>query len=99
MVARDTVDKLAEYVPYFNQDFVGLTGDFIEIKRLANQLNIAFNKVVHNPDEGGDDYSVDHSGNIALINPYGHYHAFFKPPLDVARLKLTYLSIRENFLE
>lgn len=97
--ARDTVSKLSEYVPYFNKDFIGLTGDFIEIKRLANQLNIAFAKVVSNPNEGGDDYSVDHSANIALINPYGHYHAFFKPPLEAPRLKLTYLSMRKNFQE
>jgi len=93
--ARDTVTKLSEYVPYFNPDFVGLTGDFIEIKRLANQLNIAFAKVVTDTERG--DYSVDHSANIALINPRGHYHGFFKPPLDIARLKLTYLSMRTNY--
>lgn len=93
--ARDTVAKLSEYVPYFNTDFVGLTGDFIEIKRLANQLNIAFAKVVTDPESG--DYSVDHSANVALINPRGHYHGFFKPPLEAARLKLTYLSMRTNY--
>lgn len=90
--ARDSVEKLAEYMPYFDSEFVGLTGDFLEIKRLANQLNIAFVKVTQ-----GDDYTVDHSGNIALVNPYGHYHGFIKPPLDAARIKLTVQSIVTDF--
>ncbi|TQV70718.1 SCO family protein [Exilibacterium tricleocarpae] len=90
--ARDTVDKLAQYVPYFNEDFIGLTGEFLQIKRLATQLNIAFNKVTLE-----DTYTVDHSANVVLINPKGHYHGFFKPPLDIARLKLTYQSMVTAF--
>jgi len=93
--ARDTVDVLSKYVPFFNPDFVGVTGDFIEIKRLATQLNVAFAKVVTNHERG--EYTVDHGATIALINPRGDYHGFFKPPLDSARLKLTYLSIREDY--
>ncbi len=93
--ARDTPEKLAAYVPYFNRDFIGLSGDFLTIKRLANQLNVAFAKVTTDADSG--DYTVDHSGNIVLVNPYGHYHGFFKPPFDLARLKLTYQSIYQLF--
>ena len=86
--ARDTPEKLKPYLEHFNPDFVGVTGDFLPIKRLADNLNVAFNRVVM-----GDDYSVDHSGNIILVNPYGHYAGFFKPPFELARLKLTYQSI------
>jgi protein SCO1/2 len=86
------VATLAQYVPYFNEDFIGLTGEFLPIKRFANQLNVAFTKVVQ-----GDDYTVDHSGIIALINPKGDYHGFVKPPLDPAKLTLTYSSIRNSF--
>lgn len=90
--ARDSEAVLAQYVPYFNEQFTGIRGDFLPTKRFANQLNVAFNKVAL-----GDDYSIDHSAHIALINPHGHYYGFFKPPFDVARLKLTYLSIRETY--
>lgn len=90
--ARDTVEKLAEYVPYFNPDFIGLTGEFLDIKRLAGQLNIAFAKV-----SLGEDYTVDHSASVVLINPRGHYHGFFKPPLDIPRMKLTYQSMVASF--
>ncbi len=90
--ARDTPEVLAEYVGYFHPDFVGVTGDFLTIRRFANQVNVAFSKVTQ-----GDDYTVDHSGNIVLINPMGDYHGFFQPPFDLAKLKLTYSSIVESF--
>ncbi len=95
--ARDTPEVMAQYVPYFNPDFVGVTGEFIGIKLFANQLNVAFAKVVTNAETG--DYTVDHGATVALINPKGDYHAFFKPPFDPARLKLTYISMRESFAE
>lgn len=91
--ARDTPAKLQQYMAHFNSDFVGVTGEFLDIKRLSDQLNVAFNRVVL--DNG--DYTVDHSGHIVLINPYGHYHGIFKPPFELARLKLTYQSIVTTF--
>lgn len=88
--ARDSVEKLAAYVPYFNPDFVGVTGEFLDIHRFATSLNTPFRKV---PGQG-DDYLVDHSANVVLINPRGDFHAFFKGPLDLPKMKLTYRSIR-----
>lgn len=90
--ARDTVDQLSQYMPYFDPEFIGLTGEFLEIKRLANQMNMAFVKVPQ-----GETYTIDHTANIALVNPYGHYHGFIKPPLDNARIKLTLQSIVSRF--
>ena len=95
--ARDTREVLAQYVPYFNESFVGVRGEFLDTKRFANQLNVAFNKVVRGDDYDNNNYSIDHSAHIALINPQGHYYGFFKPPFDVGRLKLTYLSIRATY--
>ncbi|UTF59129.1 SCO family protein [Gilvimarinus sp. DA14] len=90
--ARDTPELLKDYVAYFDPEFVGVTGDFLQIRRFANQVNVAFTKVTQ-----GDDYTVDHSGNIVLINPYGDYHGFFKPPFELAKLKATYSSIVTSF--
>jgi protein SCO1 len=88
--ARDTVEKLASYVPYFNPDFIGVTGEFLEIHRFATALNTPFRKVMGE----GDNYQVDHSANVVLINPKGHYHGFFKAPMNLAKMKLTYRSAR-----
>jgi len=91
--ARDTVDQLASYVPFFNQDFIGVTGEFLEIHRVATALNTPFRKVMG---EGGE-YQVDHSSNVALMNPRGDYHGFFKAPLDLAKMKVTYRSVRTQW--
>jgi len=88
--ARDSVEQLASYVPFFNPEFLGVTGEFLDIHRFATALNTPFRKV-----PGQDEnYLVDHSANVVLINPRGDYHAFFKAPLDLAKMKLTYRSIR-----
>lgn len=88
--ARDTVEQLAAYVPYFNPEFTGVTGEFMEIHRVATALNTPFRKV---PGQG-ENYQVDHSSNVVLINPRGDYHGFFKAPLDMAKMKVTYRSAR-----
>ncbi|WP_105102650.1 SCO family protein [Microbulbifer pacificus] len=90
---RDQPQQLHEYVRYFNPDFAGVTGEFLNLKRFANQLNVPFNKV---PLESGG-YTVDHGSQVVLINPRGHYHGFFKAPLDPAKMKLTYRSMRATY--
>lgn len=87
--ARDSVDVLARYVPAFNPAFLGVTGEFLPIKLLANQLDVPFQKPVN----AGDDYQVAHGENIVLINPRGEYQGFFRSPHGLARLKTAYQSI------
>jgi len=88
--ARDTPEQLAGYVPFFNPEFIGVTGEFLDIHRFATALNTPFRKV---PGQN-ENYLVDHSANVVVINPRGDYHAFFKAPLDLAQMKVTYRSMR-----
>ena len=90
--ARDTPEVLADYVPYFHEDFVGLTGEFLTIRRFANELNVAFSKVT----QGEDDYTIDHSGHISLVNPRGDYHALFKPPFNAEKMAKHYAALVES---
>lgn len=91
--ARDSVAKLAEYIPFFNPDFVGVTGEFLDIHRFATALNTPFRKV---PGQG-ENYLVDHSANVVLINPRGDYHGFFKTPLNQAQMLTTYRAVRQQW--
>ena len=91
--ARDTVEQLASYVPFFNPDFIGVTGEFLDIHRFATALNTPFRKVAG----AGDDYQVDHSANVVLINPMGDYHGFFKAPLDRDKMLATYRAARAQW--
>lgn len=90
---RDTADKLREYVGFFNDDFLALTGEYIDIFNLASQLNIAFGYV---PGDG-ENYLVNHSGEIALINPNGHFHGFFKVPHDPVKMAENFQIIRSGW--
>lgn len=92
--ARDTPEKLKTYVEFFNPDFTGVTGEFLAIHRFATQLNVAFQKVMLGDGKDPANYTVDHSGHVALINPQGHYHGFFKSPIEASKLALTYQSVR-----
>jgi protein SCO1/2 len=88
--ARDTPEKLHDYVHYFNPTFRGVTGEFLDLQKFATSLNVPFAKVPG----GGDNYLVEHSGNVVLLNPDGHYIGFFKAPQTLDNLLKTYQSAR-----
>lgn len=92
---RDTPKQLAGYVPYFNQQFVGVTGELEAISGLTRQLGILY---VHNGE--GDDYTVDHSASILLTDPAGRLAAVFSGyPHDPRRIAADYLKIRQFYEE
>lgn len=74
---RDTPEQLNNYIPSFNKDFVGYTGEFDETVKLATQLNAAFGKV---PGREPGTYTVDHTASIIVIDPEGRYAGFIKAP-------------------
>lgn len=90
---RDTTEKLAQYVPYFHPDFIGASGNQYVLLKLATELNVAYSKVEL---EDGD-YTIDHSGNLVLINPLGHYYGFLKPPFAEGNMLVSLRSIMASF--
>ena len=90
---RDDVEAMARYVGAFSPEFVGVTGSREAIAQLATGVNVAFGKV---PDGQGG-YTVDHTGNIVIVNPYGHYHGFIKMPHDADTVREAFLALQETF--
>ncbi len=86
---RDTAEKLAAYMGYFNEDYIGVTGQYIDIFNLGRQLNVAFG---YTPTENGE-YLVNHSGEIILIDPDGRFHGFFKVPHNPAYMLRNFRSV------
>ncbi len=93
--ARDTEEKLAEYVPYFHPEFTGVTGSEPQILSLTTQLNIAYSRVPLGDD--GEDYTVDHTTNIVVINPRGDYHGYFRAPFEESKLRRGWQAIKAGF--
>ncbi len=90
---RDTPESMAQYVSYFHPDFIGATGDQYKMLKLATELNVAYAKM---PRADGD-YTIDHSGNVILINPYGHFHGYLRPPFEDGSLRVALRSIMASF--
>lgn len=76
--ARDSPQRLAEYVPYFNPEFTGVTGDAGAIHELTGRLGIIVQYVALD----GDDYTVDHGAQLLLTGPDGTVRAVFQAPHD-----------------
>lgn len=80
---RDKAEMLAEYVQYFDRDFIGVTGEKNLIKALTLQLSVVYLKMpveTELPKDG--DYDIDHSSALLLFNPEGRLVAFLNPPHD-----------------
>jgi len=87
---RDTVSQLAEYVPYFNPEFTGVTGSLENLQVLTKSLGIAFGK---DSDTESKEYEVFHSSRIMLIDPEGRLKALFAFPHDVNQIASDYIKI------
>ncbi len=70
---HDTPELMGQYVDYFGDGNVGVTGELDEVRKLAAALYVYFQKV--ELDDGS--YTVDHSPAVLLIDPDGRYHAGF----------------------
>ena len=77
---RDTPERLAEFVTYFNGDFLGVTGTDQGLEQLTRQLGILYERV--EPEPGSEAYLMDHTAAVFLFDPDGRYHAVFSPPLS-----------------
>lgn len=80
---RDTPQQLKQYLGYFDKDFKGLTAASVEdLQKLANAVSIPFIPA----DTSKPNYTVDHSGNLAVIGPDGHQRGFIRAPLNNQKL-------------
>lgn len=69
---RDTPERLKEYVPFFQEDFLGLTGTDAAIRDVVYRYKASF---LHGKPRGGDpkDYFVDHTADVFLVGPDGQW--------------------------
>jgi len=81
---RDTVELMKQYVEYFNPSFTGLTGNKDQIDNLSKNLNAVYRKA---PGLNGkitkDDYLMDHSSALMLVNPDGNLQSILTAPHSV----------------
>ena len=91
---RDTTEKLSEYVNYFNQDFIGLGGNKDMVDSLTRQIGVAY---FLNNEEQKENYLVDHSASIFLIDPMGRMVGILSAPHEKNKMIQQFTKIK-NFI-
>ncbi len=85
---RDSPAVLEAYLAGFGTGFRGYTGTPEAMRAFATALGVPYQQVPM-----GDDYMVDHSAAIFLINPQAEVAALFQPPHVSAQLQADYMQV------
>jgi len=65
---RDSLEKLRDYVTFFNPSFIGLTGTPEQIADVARRYGVFYQKSqIKSP----TDYNVDHTASVFALDPMG----------------------------
>lgn len=79
---RDSADKAVEYAHYFVPDALAATADHARLEAFTRNLGMIYMQTPL-PD---NDYTVDHSASVAILDPQGRWVGVFRPPLDITRM-------------
>lgn len=76
---RDTPEMMAQYIDAFGAGNLGITGDLGELRKLSSAIGIFFAKQAGN----AENYTVDHSAAVIVIDPQGRFHSLFSAPFVI----------------
>jgi len=80
---RDTPGKAGEYARAFHPDTLAATADVPALEKFATSIGFVFMKVPGKTfEQNPEDYSVDHSANIAVLDPQGRLAGLIRPPFQ-----------------
>jgi protein SCO1/2 len=79
---RDTPDRIGEYAHAFHRDTLAATADIPALVAFAKSLSLVFMKVPAAEGAPADQYSVDHSAALAVLDPQGRMAGVIPPPLQ-----------------
>lgn len=74
--SRDSQELLKEYLGHFHPKFVGLTGTEEEIRDVADLYKVFYAKA-EGAEKAGDNYMLDHSSFVYLMDKNGKYLKHF----------------------
>ncbi|KGM57183.1 hypothetical protein N799_10090 [Lysobacter arseniciresistens ZS79] len=79
---RDSPDRIGEYAHAFHKDTLAATADIPALEKFAASLSMVFAKVPPEDGAPADQYSVDHSASMAVLDPQGRMSGLVQPPFD-----------------
>lgn len=91
---RDNSTHLKNYVEYFDNDFLGISGGESQLIAFGKALGAPFNRD-DNPDSGS--YNMSHSAQIFLINPDAERYALLPQPHQAEAIVRDFYAIRAHY--
>lgn len=85
---RDNAAKRKAYIDYFNPDFLAVSGEHKNLFPLVRELGLIY--AISDSDE--QEYAVDHSASVALVDGSGAVRAIFKPEFQQGQVPLINAS-------
>ncbi len=89
---RDTSERLARYVPFFDPEFIGVSAPLQATESFAKNVGILFFKSDEMPNGG---YDVDHGAAIILVNPEGQYAGVITAPHVESTISADLIALSE----
>ncbi len=91
--ARDSLEKLNNYVHSFDAHFYGARGEKDKIKNMTREVGVVYTKVAARKGHAPENYDIQHSGAILVFNPKGELNAFFTAPHNAADIAEDYRKL------
>lgn len=82
--ARDTPELIGKYVQYFDKRILGLRGTEQQTKEVATKYKTFYEKVSLKSNQ----YVIDHTAFVYIMNRAGKYLAFFPPGTSPERMEV-----------
>jgi protein SCO1/2 len=80
---RDTASLLKSYVGNFGSDVVALRGDASQVKAVAREFKVFYEKV---PGTQPDNYTIDHTAGTYFFDPQGRVRLFARNGMEAQLL-------------
>jgi protein SCO1/2 len=87
--ARDTPKHLAQYMAAFNPRVIGLRGDAGATREAAKQFHVYY----RTRSLGNDEYTVDHSSFLYVIDPKGQFTKLLADTLSADQLAAEFRTL------
>ena len=89
---RDSTERLDEYIGYFDETMLGVTGTYENIQSFTSSLSVFYQRI--NKEEG---YDFNHTASIFVFDKDGSLFATMSPANTVGELESDFFTIINNF--
>lgn len=92
---RDSPDRIGEYAHAFHRDTLAATADVPALERFTRSLSLVFAKVPAPEGAPPEQYTMDHSATMAVLDPQGRMAGVIQPPLDPGAIAADLLALTQ----